>query len=63
MAAAGVLAACTAGPPEIKDENAAQAAARYTHEQAVAADVAAIIEGMAAAEGQTRAELLRRAKP
>jgi hypothetical protein len=63
IAAAGVLTACTVGPLESKGTDAAQADLQYAHWQAVAADVAAIIEGMAAAEGQARAELVRRAKP
>lgn len=64
IAAASVLAACTADPSEIRGADAAQAVMRQAHDQAVAADVAAIIEGMATAEGQARfARLFRWVKP
>ena len=64
IAAAGVLATCTAGPPEGNGADTTQVALRSGHEQAVAADVAAIVEGMAAAQGRARiVRLLRWVTP
>ena len=62
IAAAGVLATCTASPPDGIDTT--QVALRSAHEQAVTADVAAIVEGMAAAQGRARiVRLLRWVTP
>ena len=65
MAFAGLLAACTtAGPRESTGGDVVQAVPRYQYEPAVAADVAAMIKGIEAAQGRARlARLLQRGTP
>ena len=64
IAAAGVLATCTARPPEGNGTDTTEVAPRYVYEPAVAADVAAITEGMAAAQGRASiVRLLQRVMP
>jgi hypothetical protein len=64
IAAANVLAICTAAPSAGNGTDTTQVAPRYVYEQAMALGVSAITEGIAAAQAGARvARLLRWVKP